>query len=110
MSKPKAWDLVAHYSEHGRTVHKVLSVRPDGKLDLKSNLGSSYDSFIAHPKQCRRLIKKPKRRVWIQQNAINVLERTSGIHATSLGGSFLGDILTVPFEGAIEFIEVRKEK
>ena len=62
----------------------------------------------AHPKQCRRLIKKPRRRVWVHGNPKIKLG-----DAIETAGDLLFYISTEPsptYKGAyIEFVEVKKK-
>ena len=59
---------------------------------------STYDdeTYTVHPKQCRRLIKKPRRRVWVNVDCHEL---------------FISDKAVPPLNrGWKEFIEARKPK
>lgn len=79
----------AYASVHAITAADEIEIIPDD---------NSYPErrFTVHPKQCRRLVKKERRRVWV-----------------SLGSLYRsGDSMPVFFEqqaGCREFIEVRKK-
>lgn len=65
--KFKVGDRVAVYNWKGRQTGKICVVEATGEefcigLD---KLHEGHDSIQAHPKQCRRLVKKERRRVWV---------------------------------------------
>lgn len=54
-----------------------------------------------YTKQCRRLVKKPRRRIWLEEEYLGQM--------TIFGGTTISAAIK-PFEGGIEFVEVRKKK
>lgn len=61
---PAVGDRIAVYYSHGRTTGKVTSV---SKNQLTLLPDKSYYAILAHPKQCRRLVKKLPREFWVNQ-------------------------------------------
>ena len=45
----------------------VTRMRPDGMFYV--NLDGRRGEIVAHPKQCRLLVKKERRRVWVNGNS-----------------------------------------
>lgn len=72
----------------------MLVVTPDG------------GEITTHFKQCRRLVKKPRRRVWIPQKEMSQLEKLSGKNAWC----GLNVSLQKMVKDDVEFIEVKKPK
>lgn len=60
---------------------------------------AGYDLTMPHPKSCRRLVKKPRRRVWVKM--------PTDFHPQHLTN---GMVSVVPVAGWSEFVEVRKKK
>lgn len=98
--KFKVGERVAVYDGFGRDIGIVEEIR-DGILSIGSE---DSDRFVAHPKQCRRLVKKPKRRVFLRESAGGNL--TSGWTIDIDTASDFGH----PNGKWIEFIEVRRKK
>lgn len=64
MKQPfKAGDRVAVYAGPMRIIGAIALIEPDGHIIL-----DKYEN-VWHPKQCRRLIKKQRREVWIRQSS-----------------------------------------
>lgn len=90
---------VAVYFWDRRCTGEVISVLPNGSLEVKLDSYSSGTSV--HPKQCRRLVKKPRRRVWIKwQTMPKTLEPLGNVFVSRLDRSE---------NGWVEFAEVRKK-
>lgn len=79
------------------TVIAITGIDIDIRFDDK--IGNS-SSWIVYPQQCRKLVKKHKRRIWIEPFYVPI----SG--QASLAGRVMGDSK----EGFIEFVEVRRKK
>lgn len=96
MSKwtPKVGDRVAVYTGGNRYVAEIADMLNDGTLRFE-RVGA-IGSFYAHPKQCRRLIRRERRRVYIQENP-----------ATKELG--FGWVDGRPGQGWVEFVEVRRK-
>lgn len=62
-------------------------------VKLDERYGS--DVYTYHPKQCRRLVKKPRRRVWI-------------FNPDAFDAGYVSDVSKKPLEGYVEFIEALK--
>lgn len=64
----KSGDRVRVYATHSGAVSesngRVYKVRDDGMLIVL--LDHRISEIVAHPKQCRRLVKKPRERVWVR--------------------------------------------
>lgn len=45
----------------------IEAIAKDGTLHLDGKDGNG--PFVAHPKQCRRLVRKERRRVWVTKDA-----------------------------------------
>lgn len=76
--------------------------RPDGMMYV--NLDGRRGEIVAHPKQCRRLVKKQRRRVWIRESVLNEYFQ---------GGDKWSDVAISGErleEDDVEFIEARKKK
>jgi len=99
-------DVVRVYRLNDATLNEqilrgeILEVCTNGTLKIlctKERL-----AILAHPKQCRRLKKKERRRVWIYENTLKDIE-------DGRRGSFLAqNISLTPFDNCIEFIEVKR--
>lgn len=62
----------ASSSDTNAGVFIVKESTGNGFLKLKREEQCGYDfEYLVHPKQCRRLIKKPKQRVWVNQKWLN---------------------------------------
>lgn len=68
------------------------------------NLKTDETSFTVFIKQCRRLIKKPRRRVWLNENALRPDRNNEG------GWSVCFEKPKVYLSDWVEFIEARKPK
>lgn len=79
---------------HGPFVGKVIRVKDSGHVYVKDEDGE----WIAHVKQCRRLKKKERRRVWVGEDDINARKGIVPI------------FYHWPGTGRLEFIEVRRPK
>lgn len=93
----KVGDRVAVYSGRGRFVGTVETVM---NTILEVRLDGRVGQFHSH--QCRRLVKKPRRRVWIaESNLVDSINSGLGVPAYR----------TRPgFSDQIEFVEVRRKK
>lgn len=87
----------------------VVDIQVSGNLVLQ--VGDSQRKYVAHPKQCRRLVKRERRRVWIKSSAVNhaldpktTVYQSTVVRADSPIPSLYGDK-----EIWVEFIEVRKK-
>lgn len=110
MSKLKIGDRVMVYGavQIGDQSYKA---RPGGKATIiyypNSDPYVQFDDdrdthYSVDPKQCRRLVKKPRRRIWIK---IIVQNESSDYKATQyICSSFKVD------DGFVEFIEAQKKK
>lgn len=83
-------DRVAFYTQHGRTVGTVERV---GVFKLKVSGDNGGTLFDVHPKQCRRLVKRERHRLWINPSV--ALNRDW--------------IAPEPVEGWVEYVEVRRK-
>lgn len=101
MTQPKkplqVGERVAAYSGGDRHVGTVERKLSSGAYEIDVESGH----LLVHPKQCRRLVKKPRRRIWLFKAYLD-------------GGRVQGSpILLAPpntSEAWIEFSEVRKKK
>lgn len=85
------WDLDGQRG----TVVGLNSAYPSQMLCVKFDRplpDGSTGLWSFHPKQCRKLVKKPRRRVWV--------------HFLKFGTRVYHD---TPQEGAVEFVEVKKK-
>jgi hypothetical protein len=86
------------------TVHEV-----DPKRGLKLEFAESDGGISAvwwHPKQCRRLLKKPRRRVWLYIPVLETLtssERTMAVWK-ELPAEYVND------PNFVEFVEARRKR
>lgn len=70
---------------------EIKEICLSGYITVKTNFD---ETFLAHPKQCRKLVKKERRRIWVSPDY-----------------EFLGPDNTslIPKEGWLEFVEVKKK-
>jgi hypothetical protein len=70
-------------------------------------LGGNYEVHV-YPSQCRRLVKKPRRRMWINIE----LTRERGMESFDMGTTYSPwvSFKEVNLPGWVEFVEVRKKK
>lgn len=94
MKEPfKIGDRVAVYqSFFGRSERNIGLVIDTGNQAIKVQHDSGL-MWILHPKQCRRLVKKERRRIWVLREP----------------GFALGDIRDYEVGGYTEFVEVKKK-
>lgn len=85
---------------------KVVACRVVAPWGVGMDVRSTYDdeTYTVHPKQCRRLIKKPRRRVWLNENALRTDRNNEG------GWSVCFEKPKVYLSDWVEFIEARKPK
>jgi hypothetical protein len=69
-----------------------------------------YDFSVAHPKQCRRLVKKVRRRIWIEPYVLTSMARSQSEGWKYCGLDSVGIQPNEVYPGAVEFVEVRKGK
>lgn len=105
-NKFKIDDRVARYSEE-RTTGRIIEVCEDSvlvALDKKYQDATSQWTEWVHHKQCRRLVKKERRRIWVKKEPIKneILIVLQNPPTGGLNGEFSPDKW-------IEFIEVKKE-
>lgn len=75
----------------------VTNVHADDEIEVET----IYGKTVCHPKQCRRLKKKERRRVWVFPPHLE----SDSPHMVAANGPVYSD------EGAwIEFVEVKKRK
>lgn len=102
--KFKVGDRVAVYNYLGRNTGKISSLDDAGSFFVGlDQFVNGNDTMRAHPKQCRRLIKRPQRRVWISEEQLRLLNVYDALQRTQIS---LSKIL----EDDVEFVEVRKPK
>lgn len=91
MSKFKVGDRVKIYHHRTPLIGVVNHITEDGmiKIDL-SEVG-----YIYHPKQCRKLVKKERRRAWIKLTDYGQIDGWASCERHS--------------PGWVEFIEVKKK-
>jgi hypothetical protein len=62
----KVGDRVAAYAGHDRRVGKIAYIHKDGWLSFENPYEEPMVAFAMYsPKQCRRLIKKERKRIWV---------------------------------------------
>ncbi len=94
-NKFKVGDRVAVYAHTlGRAVGEVSDVQ--GLPPYWLNVQTSTCGVVAHPKQCRKLVKKERRRVWVKFNHVH-------------GMSSLYEARPEHEGDFVEFIEVKKK-
>lgn len=119
--KFKEGDRVAVYRDGPRNrafnykqVCKVLDIQevnyPDGVeyfLVVRSIEGGA--DFLAHPKQCRKIVPAKRRRIWIDRYAVDAATEGPGTGAVfnKLTIYRCGD--RPPTEDLVEFVEVRRK-
>ena len=102
MADFKVGDRVALYARNlvqdkmERVVCNVLEI--DEKRGLK--LGTERGGFWFHPKQCRKLKKKERRRIWVLGNATEISNYQMQVRTVAPSSP----------EYWAEFVEVRKKK
>ena len=95
--KFKACDRVAVYSGAGRWEGEITGIH-DGLLRVL--IGGS-EAFW-HPKQCRRLIKKKRREVWVSPHYL------AGEYTPILGDRL--PVASTEVDGWIRFVESKEKK
>lgn len=73
------------------------------KLDIEIDCLRDDGTIWVHPKQCRKLVKKERRRVWINMYGHSAIAHLSEARA-------IVDAAPYVQERAVEFVEVRKKK
>lgn len=86
--------LYFHNPERGTVVHVVSGTELDVALDAT---GAQH---AAHPKQCRKLKKKEKRRIWLSPEAFYSCSSVMDVFC---------NISRVPNKTFVEFVEVKKK-
>lgn len=105
--KFKVGDRVAVYYPRCpiRNHAEITEVYPDGSLLVKYDYDLTY-RFAAHPKQCRRLVKKERRKIWIAQSELTPAY-------TSIKAVWIQrdpkDLTCAEGDQLIEFVEVKKK-
>lgn len=103
MKKPfVVGERVAVYIAGTRSVGRVLALLEFGNLKIKCKPGEAYGYRIVHPKQCRRLVRKERRVIWISKEALGRLARDGGARTEVVSA------LRV-IASDVRFIEVRKK-
>lgn len=102
MSKFSVGQKVAFYYRDGRCVGRIVDVDESQHL-LEINDGEGGGHWL-HEKQCRRLVKKERKRWWINTAPITVVENGKVIMSLSEY-----PITSVPQENWIEVVEVGKK-
>jgi hypothetical protein len=115
MKKPfQVGDRVAVYGLDGncelvRIKTTITGLPANGQLylDEKDTVKTTvprYDFSMAHPKQCRRLVKKPRRRVWVNQY-------TEGVYGSAYAEQGAAENAGRNSQGRelVEFVEVRRK-
>lgn len=98
----KVGERVAVYNER-RDVGTVTHIALDGNLGVSFDTPGAYSMGWFHPKQCRRLKKRERRRVWVESHRVNEALATSVGVSASISGRRM-------CEGDVEFIEVLPKK
>ena len=115
-SKFKAGDRVAVYFDGNRVVGEVASVNP-GEDFLRVSLGvpkygfPALDYIWAHPKQCRRLVKKA-RRMWVLYRPKSAKDDKWGyaFHTEERACQFRKNVQSMDEQVEIlEFVEAKKK-
>jgi hypothetical protein len=100
MSRFKSGDRVAIYSGTKRWTGTVEQCSADDML-LRVALHPSGTVTGAHPKQCRKLVKKYRRRVWLHCYEDGRVEHALKLHTPTCG---------VPCTFCREFVEVKRKR
>lgn len=95
--KFKVGDSVAYYTEHGRKTAIVVAVEESNNILWLSQHPECYQNDKVHPKQCRKLVKKERRSIWVHKDTLAWIENAAK-------GGKLGST-----EDCIEFVEVKKK-
>lgn len=99
------------YFGSDRLIGNIRSTQETGTVKIEIENLSSQDTeghnavIKVHSKQCRRLVKKERRRIWVKKTAVDYVmadgKHTSGtISKSKLDAAHYGTM--------VEFIEVRK--
>lgn len=67
----KVGDRVAVYNDNQRKTSNIKSILGDGSILLEAG-------WCAHPKQCRRLVRKERRRIYIDADQLDQLNARPG--------------------------------
>ena len=72
---PKVGERVAFYYHIAgvlaRAVGEVVDTHPSGTVIIRASDGEESEEFWGTRHQCRRLVKKPRQRVWIRADRLN---------------------------------------
>lgn len=98
MKKFSVGDRVAVYNHRGRILGRIDSIT-NGFLDVSAGSGHA---FSPHPKQCRLLKKKERRRIWVSPEYFG-----SGPYFHRSGDGL--PVRTSEDKAWIEFVEVKKK-
>jgi hypothetical protein len=113
MKKPfQVGDRVAVYGHGGigwkRWTGRVLDPTKGAEIlgpdFIRVEIEKLNEVVHAHEKQCRRLVKKPRRRVWLGEDDM----KEKGL-VTGWGGIVDISATGKPEKGFVEFIEVRRK-
>lgn len=94
----KVGDKVRAYSGSLSYLYTVSSIETHGMLSFKET------SYWFHRKQCRKLVKKERRRVWVGWDYRNVLNQAMRVTAHKPADNW-----ACSDEVVIEFVEVKKK-
>lgn len=100
--KFKVGDRVAVYFNGTRLTGSVVGYNnEEDSLAVLKSTATDYDTVSAHPKQCRLLKKKERRRIWIHRDAY--------FKAQAISREMIGFSREMLHDTDIEFIEVKKK-
>lgn len=99
MKKLKVGDRVAYYDSGFRDTGTIGACEP-----ATSRVRIDPSGGWVHPKQCRRLIRKERRHVWVNPNPTS----QGDLWRVHPGNNFVSP--SKPNDGWIEFVEVRRPK
>jgi hypothetical protein len=103
--KFKVGERVVMYNGQIRYELKISKIGYLGTLFFFPEHNPGHNSYVAHPKQCRRLVKKPVRRIWLNRILVDKINPLYEFETIPI---YVGPKPSNP--DFIEFVEVRKKK
>jgi hypothetical protein len=106
----KVGDRVALYTEHNiRYTGTIKNITPSGGIcalvDGLEHVEPLKTQF--HPKQCRLLLKKPRRRIWVRFNKDT--DFVQGWHLYGTNADLATGTIQPSGDGWVPFVEVKRK-
>lgn len=101
----KSGDRVAVYGASGRYTARIVCLTGDGFVNL-IDMPRQERGRLVHLKQCRRLVKRKRREIWVPAAAVSVLDSGGHVMGITLTP---GDNFSNGRQG-VRFVEAPRKK